>query len=274
MRWVIGDVHGMLRPLQAILDEIARRDLSARLMFVGDYVNRGPDSRGVIDLLLGLKNATFVRGNHDDVFQMLLTGQSYAPHLQAGDPVSAFMWFINYGLEKTLASYEVDYLDVEWVRHHPTPNAVLKLFSAVPESHRQFIVSLVPVIEEPDIFVAHAMWAGDESDDSPSIGQRLADDVVARHRILWGRFGPEVSQRKFWRRTGYFGHTPIEFYPSLHGGRNQPIRLPDTVLLDTGAALGPAGRLSAVCPDSGEVIQMDRAGKLVVERERANDQVG
>ena len=269
MRWVIGDIHGMLTPLQGVLDEIGRQDPDARLLFVGDYVNRGPDSRGVINRLLELKNATFVRGNHDDVFQMVLTGQSYAPHLQAGDPVSAFLWFVNYGLEKTLASYDVDYLDIEWVRHHPTPNAVFKLFSAVPGAHRQFIESLVPVVEEPDIFVAHAMWGADVPDESPTIGQRLVNNGLARHQILWGRFGPEVSRRKFWRRTGYFGHTPIEFFPpSLHGGRNQPIRLPDTVLLDTGAALSPSGRLSAVCPDSGEVIQVDRAGKVVVDGAR------
>jgi hypothetical protein len=220
----------------------------------------------VIDLLLGLKNAVFVRGNHDDVFQMVLTGQSYAPHLQAGDPVSAFLWFVNYGLDKTLASYDVDFMDIEWVRHHPTANAIFKLFSAVPESHRQFVQSLIPVFEEPDMFVAHAMWGPDEPDDFPSISQRLENDWVARHRILWGRYGPEVSRRKVWRRTGYFGHTPVEFFPpSLTGGRNQPIRLPDTVLLDTGAALSPFGRLSAVCPDSGEVIQMDRLGNLVVD---------
>jgi hypothetical protein len=266
MRWVIGDIHGMLTPLRAILDEIGRHDPDARLLFVGDYVNRGPDSRGVIDLLLELKNATFLRGNHDDVFQMVLTGQSYAPHLLAGDPVAAFLWFVKYGMEKTLASYDVDYMDIEWVRHHPTRNAVLRLFSVVPEAHRRFIESLVPVVEEPDIFVAHAMWAADVPDESPSITQRLANNGMARHQILWGRFGPEVSQRKFWRRTGYFGHTPVEFFsPSLHGGRNQPIRLPDTVLLDTGAALSPTGRLSAVCPDSGEVIQVDRAGKVVFD---------
>ncbi len=252
MRWVIGDIHGMLQLLRVILDEIHRRDSDARLLFVGDYVNRGPDSRGVIDLLLGLKNAAFVRGNHDNVFQMVLTGQSYAPHLQAAEPVSAFLWFANYGLEKTLASYNVDYMDIEWVRHHPTSNAVLKLFSVVPAAHRQFIQSLVPVIEEPDIFVAHAMWGPDEPDESPSISRRLDNDEVARHRILWGRFGPEVSQCKFWRRTGYFGHTPVEFFPpSLHGGRNQPIRLPDTVLLDTGAALAPqaASRRFARIPE-------------------------
>ena len=44
MRWVVGDIHGMLRPLRALVDAVTQRDAAARLLFVGDYVNRGPDS--------------------------------------------------------------------------------------------------------------------------------------------------------------------------------------------------------------------------------------
>ena len=49
MRWVIGDIHGMLRPTEALIGCILGRDASARFIFVGDYINRGPDSRGVLD---------------------------------------------------------------------------------------------------------------------------------------------------------------------------------------------------------------------------------
>ncbi|MEZ0265596.1 MAG: metallophosphoesterase, partial [Phycisphaerae bacterium] len=45
MRWIIGDVHGMLRPLETLLAEVRRVDSKARFYFVGDYVNRGPSSR-------------------------------------------------------------------------------------------------------------------------------------------------------------------------------------------------------------------------------------
>ena len=68
MRWIIGDVHGMRAALERLLEAVGRVDPSARFYFVGDYVNRGPDARGVIDLLLSLTNARFVRGNHDDIF--------------------------------------------------------------------------------------------------------------------------------------------------------------------------------------------------------------
>src|SRR2546421_9431211 len=99
MRWVIGDVHGMLRPLRALVSEIETRDSSLpEFWFVGDYVNRGPESRGVIDFLLGLKRARFCRGNHDDVLDMILNGESYCQHPDAQNPVAAFMWFIHFGL--------------------------------------------------------------------------------------------------------------------------------------------------------------------------------
>ena len=105
MRWIIGDVHGMLRSLTALLDLVSRADPAAQLLFVGDYVNRGPDSRGVIDLLLTLNNARFVRGNHDDVFDFILHGKSYATHGSVVSPIMAFQWFMEHGLHQTLLSY-------------------------------------------------------------------------------------------------------------------------------------------------------------------------
>jgi serine/threonine protein phosphatase 1 len=107
MRWVIGDIHGMSRPLRALLAELERRDPQAMFYFVGDFVNRGPDSRGVVDLLLSLpgSRARFCRGNHDDIFDLILNGKSYA---SGADPVPVFSWFMAHGLDRTLASYGID----------------------------------------------------------------------------------------------------------------------------------------------------------------------
>ena len=78
MRWVIGDIHGMIRPLEALLRAIRQHDDAAELLFVGDFVNRGPESKAVVELLMSLDNAKCVRGNHDDVFDQVMSGQSYA----------------------------------------------------------------------------------------------------------------------------------------------------------------------------------------------------
>ena len=90
MRWIIGDVHGMRDALRALLDSVHKLDPSPRFYFVDDYVNRGPDSRGVIDLLLTLRDARFCRGNHDDIFDMVLTGESFAPNAAMGQRTVAF----------------------------------------------------------------------------------------------------------------------------------------------------------------------------------------
>ena len=62
----IGDIHGCLRALDALLDSLDLHD--DELVFLGDYVDRGPDSRGVLERLLELSarpGTTFLRGNHD-----------------------------------------------------------------------------------------------------------------------------------------------------------------------------------------------------------------
>src|SRR5260221_636 len=109
MRWIIGDVHGMLRPLKGLVAEVRRHDPESRLIFAGDYVNRGPEARGVIDFLLALENATFIRGNHDDIFDLVINGQCYAENAARDDRVAAFLWFMKYGLDATLMSYDCDY---------------------------------------------------------------------------------------------------------------------------------------------------------------------
>jgi serine/threonine protein phosphatase 1 len=65
--YAIGDLHGCLRALEKMLDAV-RPASDDTVILMGDYVNRGPNSRGVIDRILYLRNATrlvALRGNHD-----------------------------------------------------------------------------------------------------------------------------------------------------------------------------------------------------------------
>src|SRR4051812_16475962 len=224
MRWVVGDIHGMLRPLRALVDAVLRRDAAARLLFVGDYVNRGPDSRGVVDLLLSLPDARFVRGNHDDVFDLVLNGANYDP-TATPDPLGTFVWFMNHGLASTFSSYGVDSETLEDAILRPSPAKLAAVTAAVPERHRRFFRSLPALIEEDDAFVAHALWPVVEPDDRPSIAPFLHADRRLRHQVLWGRYAvDEVMGPKRWTRTGYFGHTPVQtFGHRVNGGRNVPI---------------------------------------------------
>jgi len=250
----------MFRPLDALIAAVNRRDPAARFIFVGDYINRGPDSRRVIERLLTLKDATFLRGNHDDIFDLVLHGDCYMCPTNAPDPISAFAWFMQHGLAETLMSYGADSAELESIARRPSARHIEQVIRAVPAPHRQFIRELRPSFETDDFFVAHGYWDPDSRDDDPNLAAPLARSPELRYKLLWGRFtDAQIRRKKRWSRTGYFGHTPVLNYASAKG-MSEPIRGAGIVLLDTAVALSASGMLSAVCAESGTVLQSDRAG--------------
>jgi serine/threonine protein phosphatase 1 len=264
MRWIVGDIHGMLVPLEAVLAEVARQDPYALLFFAGDYVNRGPSSRQVIDRLLGLGDtARFIRGNHDDMFELVLTGSCFSDNDAVGKPYLAVQWFLDYGLGRTLDSYGFSAEDVLATRADPEA-WVERIRDAVPEAHKAFLTRLPPVIEEDDFFLAHAYWYPADGSPGASIGDRLATNPRAKRDIIWTRFAErEVSGPKTWPRVGYFGHTPVPYYANLLTHPFHPVRGPQAVLLDTAAATDIRGRLTAYCHDTQRFIQANREGRIV-----------
>jgi serine/threonine protein phosphatase 1 len=82
----VGDIHGCVKALQSLLDAVSPQpdDL---MIFLGDYVDRGPDSKGVIDLLLNLQaqcQTVFLLGNHEIMFRGALAGLPAEFWLQSG----------------------------------------------------------------------------------------------------------------------------------------------------------------------------------------------
>jgi serine/threonine protein phosphatase 1 len=131
---VIGDVHGCSKALAALLAAVAPAPRD-RLVTLGDYVDRGPDSRGVLELLLPLHASgrlVALRGNHE---QMMLGAR------RGGD--SLRMWLLCGGLE-TLASYGVTEISLD-------------ALDEIPESHWAFIEDdCVPYHETAGHFFVHA----------------------------------------------------------------------------------------------------------------------
>lgn len=92
MIYAIGDIHGCLVPLRRLMEKI-RLSEADELVFIGDYIDRGPDSKGVIDYLLTLRGRyTFLMGNHERMFLDFLQGKD------------RFLFLYNGGTE-TLESY-------------------------------------------------------------------------------------------------------------------------------------------------------------------------
>lgn len=129
--YAIGDVHGCNSLLDALLTLIRAdaADAKSRLIFLGDYVDRGPDSKGVIDRLVALKavtpDAVFLKGNHEQAMLDFLD----RPDLNEE--------WLHWGGDKTMESYGVS--DI-WTRH---PEALAEdLATRLPTAHREFLNSL------------------------------------------------------------------------------------------------------------------------------------
>ncbi|WP_129408395.1 metallophosphoesterase family protein [Marinitoga lauensis] len=103
MIWAISDIHGMYDHLLKLIQKIPEND---KIIFLGDYIDRGPDSKLVLDLLFKLKNrAVFLKGNHEDMM---------IDYLEKSGKYSDGVWFRN-GAAYTFRSFnnniEEKYID-------------------------------------------------------------------------------------------------------------------------------------------------------------------
>ena len=129
--YAVGDVHGCAGLLDALLAAIARdaADRPHELVFLGDYVDRGADSKGVIDRLIALRarqaGTVFLKGNHEQAMLDFLD----RPDLNEE--------WLHWGGDKTLESYGVE--DI-WRKRVDTLAA--ELAERLPDAHRAFLVDL------------------------------------------------------------------------------------------------------------------------------------
>ncbi|MBE7438467.1 MAG: serine/threonine protein phosphatase [Spirochaetales bacterium] len=206
MTWVIGDIHGCIDELSALLDRLPS---SEALVFVGDYIDRGPDSRAVVDRLLEEKDrSVFLMGNHE----AMLYAFYFEPESDEG---SAWLYPANGG-GKTLASYGLG------PRSH---------WEDLPAAHRLFYSSLKLFHEEQHFLAVHA-------------GLRVSiaePEKQNRTDLLWIR-NEWIKREKEW--TGkhvVYGHTPSAEFT---GNFQEPIRGSKSTGIDTGCVYG--GYLSAL----------------------------
>ncbi|MCP4657189.1 MAG: hypothetical protein GY856_17410 [bacterium] len=106
MIWAIGDIHGMFDPLKRLLTKIMELHYSGaegfeieRLIFIGDYIDYGPSSKEVIDLLIDLPfDKVFLMGNHDDLLlQFVKQSDLFEEH--------GNVWFRGSGGQQTVMSF-------------------------------------------------------------------------------------------------------------------------------------------------------------------------
>jgi serine/threonine protein phosphatase 1 len=214
--YAITDCHGCADMLWAAYDAIARHagGRPARVVFLGDAIDRGPDSKGCIDrLIAGAEGANFapqidLMGNHEE---MMLESM-------AGDRDARLNWLLNGG-EATLRSYGA-----------PGDFANLEL----PSEHTAWLAGLAYAHEtETHIFVHAGLPPG------MGLGEALANPA-SRRRLIWIR-GAFLEHPHDFGKHVVHGHSPVGRVDFV---RDPPFR----TNLDTGAVYGGPLTIGVIAP--------------------------
>jgi serine/threonine protein phosphatase 1 len=195
--FAIGDIHGCVDELTVLLDAIAGKR-GDTVVFVGDYIDRGPNSREVIDYLLeyerGAAEMIFLKGNHED---MLLSFMGFPGRYGES--------FVFNGGAQTLESYDLVTAEREEVS------------ARLPANHLEFFQRLENYhLRAPYLFVHAGVLPGRSLAD-----QNVEDMLWIRHDFI---FYPHTIDA-----TVVFGHTPM---------RTVMMDLPSKMGIDTGLVYG------------------------------------
>ncbi len=173
--FVVGDIHGCFDKLCALMDKIPLNIGRDQLLFIGDYIDRGPGSIEVVDYLIDLKKRSpgtiFLKGNHEDMLQNYLDG------------IDRFTYLLNSG-QQTLDAY----LD----RLHESEDF------PVPAAHLEFFSSLRLYYQTEDYIFVHA-----------GLREKIPLESQDKMDLLWIRDEFIYSDYDFGKRV-IFGHTPFK----------------------------------------------------------------
>ncbi len=216
--YAVGDIHGradLLETLLRLIEDDARMAAASarRLIFLGDYIDRGPDSRGVVETLIARLPQGFaahvLKGNHEVLLLDFLD-----------DPATLDGWLLNDG-ETTMASYGVDVGGLSRARARPAEwrDAFL---AALPPAHMRFFRDLALSVTRGDYFFVHA-------------GVRPGVPLAAQteDELVWIR-RPFLDWSEPFEKFVVHGHTP----------GHEPVTRPNRICVDTGACF--TGRLTAL----------------------------
>lgn len=172
--FIVGDIHGCLDPLKRMMDKIDWRPEEDGLIFLGDYIDRGADSRGVVDYIIEVSNSSplvqCLMGNHENIL---------LDFLSTGDPR---LLLLNGGMT-TLESYQVE----EKGEKEPL----------IPPEHVAFFENLYLYIELDDYYVVHAGFR-----PGVEVEKQATEDLI------WIREPFIFSDYDFGKKV-IFGHTPL-----------------------------------------------------------------
>ena len=220
--YAIGDVHGRLDLLKRLLAQIERDDrarvpATTYLVLLGDLIDRGPESKGVIDHFLrsppGFATPVFLKGNHEEFLLSVLEGEDQ----MVGS-------WLTYGGYECAESYGVSR---GWTLNVAPTEVAERLRQAVPAAHQAFLADMADSFQFGDYLFVHA-----------GICPGIPLERQSSKDLRWIREG-FLDNRSDHGVMVVHGHTIVE----------KPEQHPNRIALDTGAyrsgvltALGLEGR--------------------------------
>ena len=180
--YAVGDIHGRLDLVEQLLamidaDDRSRGAARTELIFLGDLVDRGPDSRGVVERLMALRAerpVRFLMGNHEEVFLRAVAGD-----------LRALRFLIRIGGRETLLSYDIseqEYRELDY-------DALMTLVQErVPAAHVEFLSAFEQWIEVGDYLFVHAgLRPGVALEEQARSDLYWIRDDFLRHRESFGK---------------------------------------------------------------------------------------
>ena len=176
--FAIGDIHGCYDRLKTLMGKIPIDYSRDALVFIGDYIDRGPHPFEVVDFLIKLKNrfpdVIFLKGNHEDMLDKFLNG------------ADRFTYLLNGG-QQTLDSYLIKPVQSDQSEFFP-----------IPPEHMEFFKSLRLFYETEEFIFVHA-----------GLRPRVPLESQNTEDLLWIRDKFVASKYDFGKRV-IFGHTPLK----------------------------------------------------------------
>lgn len=184
-RWIIPDIHGCSKTLKSLIDTQIKPGSRDELIFLGDYIDRGPDSKGVIDYIMQLQkkeyNIRLLKGNHEeycvkawdeDRSKKRFLGLSFKTKTQK-------MWELHGGKE-TLESFGVDFA------------------SEIPPHYIDWMRQLRLFIETEKHLLVHA-----------GLNFKIDDPLTDSFAMLWSKEFTVVPEKIQFKKVVH-GHTPVD----------------------------------------------------------------
>jgi len=221
--YAVGDIHGRLDLLKVLCGKITAhaQGAPAEVIFLGDYIDRGPQSAGVVDYLISnpfpaSMKCTYLKGNHEATLLEFLSNPMVGPS------------WVQFGGGETLLSYGVR-MPLGSLDEQGWAQACADLAREMPQAHLDFYRSLDLSAERGLYFFAHA-----------GVDPDVAIERQEEASLLWVRDAFLEDTRRL-ARIIVHGHTPA---PEPHADHRR-------IGLDTGAY--QTGVLTAACLEAGRV---------------------